>query len=135
MGMTKGYPLGSLLIFTCYFPFCLPLPLISHSRYFFHCQHGREKMWLLAHLGGYCTYQNFEQVPISVHSAGVHTERGSTARTVSWSEMTGIQLNLKLLFRMHLKRICFTDNQNLNQNQISESQQNEVVSISPGTES
>ena len=34
MGMTKGYPLGSLLIFACYFPFCLPLPLISHSLLF-----------------------------------------------------------------------------------------------------
>ena len=89
MGMTKGYPLGSLLIFTCYFPFCLPLPLISHSLLFLSLPAWqRKKMWLLAHIGGYCTYWNFEQVPISVHSAGVHTERRSASMVlmVSWSE-------------------------------------------------
>ena len=45
-------------------------------------------MWLLAHIGGYCTYWNFEQVPISVHSAGVHTEHRSASMVlmVSWSE-------------------------------------------------
>lgn len=59
------------------------LPAIS-----FTASMAEKKMWLLVHIGGYWTYWNFEQVPISVHSARVHTECGSasTVLMVSWSE-------------------------------------------------